>query len=82
MHLFTIHHPFLLADNRHYTFYVWKDIIAAYPMARFCLIPLYLYAIWSAKESFREGGRLELWTLGFAACVVLSLAPAWLIEFR
>lgn len=67
---------------RHYTFYLWKDIIAAYPMARFCLVPLYIYATWSIMVSLRAGGQLELWILGFAACTTLALAPAWLIEFR
>lgn len=67
---------------RHYTFYLWKDIIAAYPMAKFCLIPLYIYAFWSVGDSLRLGGRLEIWILIFWIGTSLALAPAWLIEFR
>ena len=26
VHYFTFEHPYLLADNRHYPFYVWKNI--------------------------------------------------------
>ena len=31
VHYFTIAHPYLLADNRHYTFYVWKNSDCANP---------------------------------------------------
>ncbi|KAF5374744.1 hypothetical protein D9758_000109 [Tetrapyrgos nigripes] len=40
--LFTIHHPFLLSDNRHYTFYVWHRIYMAHWMAPYLLVPAYL----------------------------------------
>eukprot|EP00921_Rhytidocystis_pertsovi_P009817 GHVQ01015770.1.p1 GENE.GHVQ01015770.1~~GHVQ01015770.1.p1 ORF type:complete len:689 (+),score=17.75 GHVQ01015770.1:648-2714(+) len=32
-------HPFLLADNRHYTFYVWKDILR-FHVVRLWIVPL------------------------------------------
>ena len=28
IHVFTYAHPFLLADNRHYTFYLWRRVIS------------------------------------------------------
>lgn len=31
---FTYEHPFLLADNRHYTFYVWRRVVNAQPWTR------------------------------------------------
>ncbi|KAJ7823566.1 glucosyltransferase [Mycena olivaceomarginata] len=31
VNLFTIHHPFLLSDNRHYTFYIWHRIYMRLP---------------------------------------------------
>ena len=32
---------------RHYTFYLWKDFFGAHPVAKFTLVPLYLYSAWS-----------------------------------
>jgi hypothetical protein len=32
-------HPFLLADNRHYAFYLWRRIINLHPYARYALAP-------------------------------------------
>lgn len=37
-------HPFLLSDNRHYAFYIWRWVYRAYPLARYILIPGYLLA--------------------------------------
>lgn len=39
-----IAHPFLLADNRHYAFYLWRRVINPHPAARYALAPAYLLA--------------------------------------
>ncbi|GAA5916195.1 Dol-P-Glc:Glc(2)Man(9)GlcNAc(2)-PP-Dol alpha-1,2-glucosyltransferase, partial [Sporobolomyces salmoneus] len=41
---FTIAHPFLLADNRHFAFYLWRRVLNVHPLARYLLTPLYLVA--------------------------------------
>lgn len=41
-----IHHPFLLSDNRHYTFYVWKRVFLLHPIAPYLLIPGYVVCAW------------------------------------
>ena len=41
-----IHHPFLLSDNRHYTFYVWRRIFLVHPLAPYLLIPGYIVCAW------------------------------------
>lgn len=41
VHFGTIVHPFLLADNRHYTFYVWRKVINRTPWTRYALAPFY-----------------------------------------
>jgi alpha-1,2-glucosyltransferase len=46
VHLFTIHHPFLLADNRHYTFYVWRRVFMAHPAVPYLLVPGYIACSW------------------------------------
>ncbi|KAK0121437.1 glucosyltransferase [Cadophora gregata] len=38
----TIIHPFTLADNRHYMFYVFRYTILKHPMVRYLLAPVYL----------------------------------------
>ena len=56
----TVTHPFLLADNRHYTFYVWKNLMLPYPMFRYALLPLYGLAGWSLwKECRRHNGKYD-----------------------
>ncbi len=47
-------HPFILADNRHYTFYLWKNVFARNEMNRYLLVPLYLFGFWSARNVFGE----------------------------
>jgi len=42
IHFFTIHHPFLLSDNRHYTFYVWRRIFRSHRLVAYALSPGYL----------------------------------------
>lgn len=51
VHLGTIAHPFLLADNRHFTFYLWRKVINRTSWTRYALAPLYALALqlwWSA----------------------------------
>ena len=38
----TIIHPFTLADNRHYMFYVFRYTILRHPLIRYLLAPIYL----------------------------------------
>ena len=42
-----IHHPFLLSDNRHYTFYVWRRVYMVHPMMPYALVPAYLACAWA-----------------------------------
>lgn len=42
---FTVIHPFLLADNRHYTFYIFRKIISR-PNANYILVPAYHFCAW------------------------------------
>lgn len=76
---FTIVHRYLLADNRHFTFYIWRRIINVHWMSRYMLIPFYMYSIIAIIYSSR---RSILWNLVFSICVVLYLVPSPLFEFR
>jgi len=41
IHRFTYAHLYLLSDNRHFTFYIWKRLFMKYDWFKFSLIPLY-----------------------------------------
>eukprot|EP00899_Mesostigma_viride_P028332 jgi/Mesvir1/8684/Mv02622-RA.1 len=47
VHRYTLEHPYLLADNRHLTFYLWKGIMRQHPHVRYWLSPAYLVCGWS-----------------------------------
>ena len=42
IHWGTMAHPYLLADNRHFTFYLWRKVIMRHWTSKFLLIPIYI----------------------------------------
>ena len=42
----TVVHPFLLADNRHYTFYVVRILMLRHWSVKYLAIPIYLLCGW------------------------------------
>ena len=76
-------HPFLLADNRHYVFYVWKNLFRRWEWFRYAAVPLYLLCgcvvqrSWSSRES-----RNKLWQACYWLVVALCLVPTPLLEPR
>ena len=42
IHWGTMAHPYLLADNRHFTFYLWRKVIMQHWTLKFLLIPIYI----------------------------------------
>ncbi|KAJ2714156.1 glucosyltransferase [Coemansia spiralis] len=76
----TVEHPFLLSDNRHYTFYIWKNVFRRHWAARYLAIPAYIY---SAVAVHRSLGRTSaLWQLALALCTAAVLVPSPLLELR
>jgi alpha-1,2-glucosyltransferase len=73
-------HPFLLADNRHYTFYVWRYFLSKF-WIRLLLIPVYFIAITMIFVRLAET-KSFLWLLMFSGSTALCLIPSPLIEFR
>jgi alpha-1,2-glucosyltransferase len=47
VHLNTLAHPYLLADNRHLTFYIWRRFFARHWMAKFLPLPAYMFGLYS-----------------------------------
>lgn len=45
VHYNTEVHPYLLADNRHYTFYIWNRFYGRYSWFRYAMCPIYLVSL-------------------------------------
>ncbi|KAK3144327.1 hypothetical protein QOZ80_4AG0311590 [Eleusine coracana subsp. coracana] len=81
VHFFSIAHPYLLADNRHYTFYIWRKVIQVNWMMKYILIPLYVYSWFSIINNLGKS-QTRVWVISFVLSVGLVLVPAPLVEFR
>ncbi|XP_072530326.1 dol-P-Glc:Glc(2)Man(9)GlcNAc(2)-PP-Dol alpha-1,2-glucosyltransferase [Salminus brasiliensis] len=77
---FTFVHKYLLADNRHFPFYVWKRIFQKHHLIRFLLVPGYLFAAWNFLDALKF--KSFFWILAFSACLVAATVPQKLLEFR
>jgi alpha-1,2-glucosyltransferase len=58
VHLNTIIHPFTLADNRHYVFYIFR-ILRLYPTIRYLAVPIYYICAWSAVQTLGSKTQSE-----------------------
>ena len=47
VHYNTLVHPFTLADNRHYTFYVFR-LLFRHPVIKYMVVPVYYICAWAA----------------------------------
>jgi len=75
----TLIHPYMLADNRHYTFYVWNRFYARHELARFAIIPVYIFGLivmWNSLDG-SIGFRIF-----FLICTIMTLCLQQLIEIR
>lgn len=86
---FTVIHPLLLADNRHYVFYLVRRFIMRTENARYELIPIYhfsCYVVWKfIKQSFSEYSSSNSSLAMFFALIcstALTLVPSPLLEPR
>lgn len=76
----TLVHPYLLADNRHYTFYVWNKIIGRYALARYILIPIYAFLFYATYRSINHLRYLSI--IFYFITVSLVSIPQLLLEPR
>lgn len=77
---FTFVHKYLLADNRHYPFYVWKKVFQRHELVQYLLVPAYVFAGWSFLDSVKY--RSLFWILALLVCIVAATVPQKLLEFR
>lgn len=84
---YTVVHPFLLADNRHYTFYIYRKILSK-PMANVITIPAYHFSSWVIVHLLSElfhKSMLALYPVSIMALIastVAVLVPSPLFEPR
>lgn len=76
-------HPYLLADNRHYTFYIWRRFLGC-PTTLFSksllYTPLYGFTLYTTISML--GTKDTLWKYLFSICLCISIVPQKLLEFR
>jgi len=79
IYFFTRVHPYLLADNRHVVFYLWKHFLQ-YRIVQFGLIPVYIYIILTSFNLFRT----KTWPIFYFYIffTILSTCFQLLLEFR
>lgn len=53
VHWNTIVHPFTLADNRHYVFYVFR-LLLRHPLVKYAVAPVYLACGWAALSAMDQ----------------------------
>ncbi|CAI8027872.1 Dol-P-Glc:Glc(2)Man(9)GlcNAc(2)-PP-Dol alpha-1,2-glucosyltransferase [Geodia barretti] len=81
VHYFTQVHPYLLADNRHYPFYVWRKVFQRHESIKYLLTPFYSIATAFLLHSLAKT-QAPLWILLFSSVCLLVLVPQQLLEFR
>ncbi|KAL8818735.1 MAG: hypothetical protein Q9191_007873, partial [Dirinaria sp. TL-2023a] len=47
VHYNTIIHPFTLADNRHYMFYIFRLLLLSHPAIKYLSVPIYFLCAWA-----------------------------------
>lgn len=74
-------HPYLLADNRHLTFYIWRRILDRHnSYVPYLLTPIYLLSSLSIWHHFRSKGCKR--TLLYIFCTIAVTIPNGLLEPR
>ncbi|XP_027352242.1 dol-P-Glc:Glc(2)Man(9)GlcNAc(2)-PP-Dol alpha-1,2-glucosyltransferase isoform X1 [Abrus precatorius] len=81
VHSFSVAHPYLLADNRHYPFYLWRKVIMAHWSIKYLLVPVYICS-WFSIIRMLGKFRSKIWVLAYFLATAAVLIPAPLIEFR
>ncbi|CEF65362.1 Putative Dol-P-Glc:Glc(2)Man(9)GlcNAc(2)-PP-Dol alpha-1,2-glucosyltransferase [Strongyloides ratti] len=78
---YTYAHPYLLADNRHFTFYIWRRIINYHPYIKYVISPFYLLSFYYIINTLKK--RIyPIIILGGFISLALCIVPAGLLEFR
>jgi alpha-1,2-glucosyltransferase len=80
IHYFTYTHLYLISDNRHFTFYIFRKWFLRRPIYKYLTIPIYLLSIAFMITSIRHLHPLTILALIVSTSIVLI--PVHLVEFR
>ncbi|XP_011304882.1 putative Dol-P-Glc:Glc(2)Man(9)GlcNAc(2)-PP-Dol alpha-1,2-glucosyltransferase [Fopius arisanus] len=80
VHNNTLVHPYLLADNRHYVFYVWNKIMGRYYLAKYLLVPFYGFSIYGLLACLQDLKYLS--KILYLVSIGIILVPQLLLEPR
>ena len=81
IHNNTLVHPYLLADNRHYTFYLWQRLYARHYTLKYVMSVVYLYGAHLLFNVCLQK-RSNIFRVLYLLCVALSIVPQRLLEPR
>ncbi|KAG4306521.1 hypothetical protein PORY_000509 [Pneumocystis oryctolagi] len=81
VHFNTKEHPFLISDNRHYVFYIWRKTIKVHPAAKYVAVPFYYASAWAILNKLIFYQKIS-YILSFIVAIILVLVPVSLLEFR
>ncbi|XP_063677689.1 putative Dol-P-Glc:Glc(2)Man(9)GlcNAc(2)-PP-Dol alpha-1,2-glucosyltransferase isoform X1 [Bolinopsis microptera] len=81
LYFFRYEHPYLLADNRHYTFYIWRKILNRTSYTMYYLLPVCFYTFLNIV-ALLSTVHSKFFTLLYFLCVASQIVPQGLLEFR
>ncbi|XP_053623205.1 putative Dol-P-Glc:Glc(2)Man(9)GlcNAc(2)-PP-Dol alpha-1,2-glucosyltransferase [Plodia interpunctella] len=77
----TVVHPYMLADNRHFTFYVWGRWFGRYGYAKYATIPAYIFLMFSLYDNLRQQNCISF-LFPYSVSLFLSLCLQRMVEVR
>jgi alpha-1,2-glucosyltransferase len=82
----TVVHPFLIADNRHFSFFLWRKFLSFWPV-RIFLVPglaatAAVYAGLGGYPCIQLSKDVEISRILFWFAITAVLVPSPLLEFR
>lgn len=81
IHFNTLVHPYLVADNRHYLFYIWNRFYGKYVWFRYAMIPAYYFGLFVLFSLLRTNSNASF-VMMYAICTILVLVLQKMIEIR
>lgn len=76
----SLEHPYLLADNRHYVFYIWRRLYR-HLFFRYTAIHAYIFGMYCITKTFWSRHDVS-YLFAYIPSVIVALVPQRLIEFR
>ncbi|XP_014249487.1 putative Dol-P-Glc:Glc(2)Man(9)GlcNAc(2)-PP-Dol alpha-1,2-glucosyltransferase isoform X2 [Cimex lectularius] len=78
VHVNTMAHLYLLSDNRHYSFYLWRFYCAVSSKAPFVFVPLFMFGLYSIESII----NFYPWKYAYYFSMGLLIIPQKLLDFR